>query len=198
MPWIPRAHRTELGELSKNLVNPIINDNVSPALKVRRGAHLIHSILAHHDRATTFLNRHSIALLRVALGVVFIWFGALKLTGATPVTELVLRSVPFIAPPAWLVPALGVFEVAIGLCLLLGAALAVVLPLFVGHMVATFSVLVTQPDIAFIDHDPLMLTVVGEFVVKNLVLLAAGIAVCTWRAVVASPEPAPAPVPEEA
>lgn len=188
MPWMPHAHRSDQGGLSKNVVNPISGSSV-----------LNHSIMARHARVTAFLNRHSIALLRIALGVVFFWFGALKLTGATPVAQLVRDSVPFISPPSWLVPALGVFEVGIGLCLLAGAALPVVLPLFVGHMIATFSVLVMQPDVAFMRGDPLLLSVTGEFVVKNLVLLAAGIAVCTWRpaATLALDPVGPAPAAEQ-
>jgi hypothetical protein len=39
----------------------------------------------------------------------------------------------------------------------------------------------TRHGLAFVHGDPLLLTIVGEFVVKNLVLVAAGIAVCTWR-----------------
>jgi len=38
-------------------------------------------------------------------------------------------------------------------------------------------VLIVQPDIAFQRGNPLLLTVEGEFVVKNLVLLSAGMVV---------------------
>ena len=44
------------------------------------------------------------------------------------------------------------------------------------HLLGTFTVLVTQPDLAFQQGNPLLLTVEGEFVVKNLVLLSAGLA----------------------
>jgi uncharacterized membrane protein YkgB len=147
------------------------------------------AMLVRYADLTAFLHRRSIPVLRVALGAVFIWFGALKLTSATPVADLVRHSVPFIQAPAWIVPALGCFEVAIGLCLMFRRALIVILPLFVAHMTATFSVLVTQPGIAFVHGDPLLLTIVGEFVVKNLVLVAAGIAVCTWRPATDTPAP---------
>jgi putative oxidoreductase len=42
-------------------------------------------------------------------------------------------------------------------------------------MLGTFLVLVVQPDIAFQEANPLLLTTEGEFVIKNLVLLSAGL-----------------------
>jgi len=74
---------------------------------------------------------------------------------------------------------MGVFEVALGLWLMVGRGLWAALPLFVAHMIGTFGVLVMVPDIAFQDGNPLQLTVEGEFVVKNLVMLAAVIVVAT-------------------
>jgi putative oxidoreductase len=116
----------------------------------------------------------SLPLLRVALGVVFIWFGALKLTGSTPVGELVARTLPFL-PAHWFVPALGIFEALLGVALLAGRYLAIVAALMVAHLTGTFLVLVTQPDVAFQNGNPLMLTMTGEFVVKNVVLIIAGL-----------------------
>jgi uncharacterized membrane protein YkgB len=79
--------------------------------------------------------------------------------------------------PAWLVPTLGLAEVVIGLGLIAGRWLRPVLGLFAVQMAGTFLVLVVQPEVAFQRGNPLLLTVEGEFVVKNLVLLAAGMAV---------------------
>ena len=52
-----------------------------------------------------------------------------------------------------------------------------VLALFAAQMAGTFLVLVVQPDVAFTDGNPLLLTVEGEFVIKNLVLLSAGMVI---------------------
>lgn len=134
---------------------------------------------ARYDRAVHLLRRGSLPALRVALGFVFVWFGALKVFGVTPVAQLVLDTVPFIEAPAWIVPAMGVFEVAVGLWLMSGIGLRLLLPVYAAHMLATFGVLVIQPELSFLNGNPLLLTTEGEFVVKNLVLLAAGIAVCS-------------------
>lgn len=125
---------------------------------------------------STFLRRWSIPALRVSLAVVFIWFGLLKIFDVTPVTDLVARTVYWF-DPAWVVPALGVFETVVGIGLLFKIALRAVLGLFAGMMVGTFLVLVLLPEVSFQDGNPLLLTVEGEFVVKNLVLLSAGMVV---------------------
>ena len=123
-----------------------------------------------------FMRRHGIRLLRFALGIVFVWFGALKLTGYSPVVSLIAHAIPWL-PPERSVPLLGVWETAVGLGLLFGVALRVVLFLFWILLASTFSVLVLRPDIAFQGGNPFLLTVEGEFVVKNLVLIAAGLVV---------------------
>lgn len=126
------------------------------------------------------VGRVSIPLLRVSLGLVFIWFGALKLTNATPVGELVANTVPFL-PANVFVPALGLFEVLLGLGLLIGRRLEIVALLMVAHLSGTFLVLVTQPSVAFMHGNPLMLSMTGEFVVKNVVLISAGLVLATLR-----------------
>ena len=124
------------------------------------------------------LRRLSPPLLRVSLGVVFVWFGGLKVAGATPVADLVAATVYWV-DPAWFVPALGVLEVVVGIGLIVGRLLRAVLLLFAAQMLGTFLVLVVQPEVAFMDGNPLFLTVEGEFVVKNLVLLSAGLVVAS-------------------
>jgi len=127
------------------------------------------------------VDRVSVSLLRITIGVVFIWFGALKLTGDTPVARLVADTLPFL-PKGFIVPALGIFEVVLGLALLLGRRLDLVVLLLVAHLAGTFMVLVVTPEAAFANHNPLMLTMVGEFVVKNVVLIAAALVVATKAA----------------
>jgi uncharacterized membrane protein YkgB len=131
-------------------------------------------IEAVDKKILALLERAALPLLRISLAAVFVWFGALKIVGETPVADLVADTVYWL-PAGLVVPLLGVFEVAVGLGLLLGRGLRLVLALFVLQMLGTFLVLVVQPDIAFQDSHPLLLTTEGEFVVKNLVLLSAGL-----------------------
>jgi uncharacterized membrane protein YkgB len=123
-----------------------------------------------------WLRRWSLPVLRVSLGMVFVWFGALKVFGVTPVFDLVAATVYWVDPD-WFVPTLGVAEILIGIGLIGGWLLRWVLLAFVAQMVGTALVFVTLPEVAFQDSNPLRLTVEGEFVIKNLVLLAAGLVV---------------------
>ncbi len=119
---------------------------------------------------------HGIRLLRIALAVTFIWFGALKVAGQSPVADLVASTVYWI-PAGLFVPLLGAWEIVVGLGLLFGVALRAILLLFWIQMGGTFLVLVMHPGVAFQAGNPLLLTTTGEFVIKNLVLISAGIVV---------------------
>jgi hypothetical protein len=79
--------------------------------------------------------------------------------------------------------------VILGLGLLIGRRLAIVALLMVAHLTGTFLVLVTQPDVAFQHGNPLMLTMTGEFVVKNVVLITAGLVLIGRIRGAAAPEP---------
>lgn len=130
------------------------------------------------ERARTALRKYAPSIMRWALGLIFIWFGALKVANLTPVADLVANTLAFVPIPASIVvPALGAFEIVAGLALITGRMLRPVLAAMVAHLTGTFLVLVTQPAVAFQDGNPLLLTTEGEFVVKNLVLIAGALLV---------------------
>jgi uncharacterized membrane protein YkgB len=122
------------------------------------------------------LRRWGTPILRVSLGVVFLWFGLLKVLGVSPVVDLVAATVYWVDPD-WFVPLLGYVEIAVGLGLVADRYLRVVLAVLLLQLLGTFGVLFLLPDVAFQDGNPLKLTVEGEFVVKNVVLLAAAMVV---------------------
>ena len=124
----------------------------------------------------SFLDRVGVPLLRISLGVLFVWFGLLKVFQESPVANLVAETIYWFDPDL-VVPALGVFEVFVGACLVAGRLMRVALPLLVLQMVGTFLVPVLLPEVAFRDGNPLLLTVEGEFVIKNLVLLSAALVI---------------------
>jgi uncharacterized membrane protein YkgB len=124
----------------------------------------------------SFLDRVGVPLLRISLGALFVWFGLLKVFQESPVANLVAETIYWFDPDL-VVPALGVFEVFVGACLVAGRLMRVALPLLVLQMVGTFLVPVLLPEVAFRDGNPLLLTVEGEFVIKNLVLLSAALVI---------------------
>lgn len=137
------------------------------------------SLVDRVDRVVIpFLRRVAVPVLRVSLGVVFVWFGMLKIFEVSPVSQLVAKTVYWVDPDV-IVPLLGVFEITVGVLLLLGRALRLTLLLFLVQMVGTFLTFLVLPDVTFRDGNPLLLTVEGEFVVKNLVLISAALVVGT-------------------
>ncbi|MEV6332928.1 hypothetical protein [Streptomyces sp. NPDC051909] len=129
-------------------------------------------------RLTPRLHRYGLVLLRVGLGGVFVWFGVLKVIGQSPAAELVVAVIPF-DTGTWFVPALGWAEIVLGLWLLSARAQQLLLPVLAGHLLGTFLVLLLTPGLAFDHANPLLLTLIGEFVVKNVVLLAGAVVVTT-------------------
>lgn len=128
------------------------------------------------DLLIPLLRRWSLPLLRLSLAVVFIWFGALKIVGVTPVFDLVASTVYWVDPD-WFVPLLGGVEMLVGLGLAFRVGLRVVLAVLIAQLVGTFLVFLLRPDVAFQGGNPLLLTTEGEFVLKNLVLLGAAMTV---------------------
>jgi putative oxidoreductase len=123
---------------------------------------------------TDTCRRYGPVALRLSLALVFVWFGALKLTGDSPVEGLIGATLPFLSTDVSL-PVLGLVEVVLGLAVAVGRAPRVVLLVLAGHLAGTFLTFVTAPEFMFDDGNPLLLTADGEFVVKNLVLISAAL-----------------------
>jgi putative oxidoreductase len=129
-----------------------------------------------HDYFLGLLHRWSIPLLRLVLGLIFLWFGALKLFGASPVMNILAHTYWFLPVKTFAV-AIGVWEVLIGTGLTFRRALRCTLVLLCLHLAGTFFALLLAPVLFFQDGNVLRLTVEGEFVVKNMVLVAAALVI---------------------
>lgn len=127
-------------------------------------------------RITRWMARHGILLLRIALGVVFIWFGTLKFfPGLSPAEDLVRDTVPFL-PGDVFVPFLAFWEVVIGIGFLTGRALRLTILLLFLQMPGTLSPVVLLPERVFTVF-PFGLTLEGQYIVKNFVLIAAALVI---------------------
>lgn len=115
-------------------------------------------------------------MLRVALGIVFLWFGALKVLGISPVADIVSSTYSFLPQREFLL-FLGIWEVLIGIGLLARIALRVTLALLWLQMAGTLIAPILNPALFFAGSNPFFLTSQGEFVVKNLVLIASSIVI---------------------
>lgn len=131
------------------------------------------------DRAVEVNYRLAPTLLRMALALVFVWFGALKVAGVSPVEDLLAATLPFIDADLS-VPALGIVEIVIGLALAVGRLPRVTLLVLAGHLAGTFLTFVTATELMFVGSNPLELTADGEFVVKNVVFISAALLLIAW------------------
>jgi uncharacterized membrane protein YkgB len=119
---------------------------------------------------------HGITMLRLALGVVFVWFGALKFVpGLSPAEGLVRATVPFL-PGELFLPFLGLWEVTIGVGFLTGRALRLTILLLFLQMPGTLAPVLLLPERVF-THFPFGLTLEGQYIVKNTVLIAAALVI---------------------
>ena len=122
-----------------------------------------------------FLNRVSLPALRISLGIVFIWFGVLKLFGNSPANDLITKTVYWFNPDVF-IPILGIWEATIGICLLFPSFIRLGLFLLALQMPGTFLPLILLPEVCF-QSFPFDLTLEGQYIVKNLVLIGAAMVV---------------------
>ncbi len=113
--------------------------------------------------------------LRLSMGIVFVWFGALKFAGISPANELVTRTVYWFSPNVF-IPILGWWEVIIGLCMIVKPLNRLAIFLLFLQMPGTMLPLFLLPDVCF-TQIPFGLTIEGQYIVKNLVLISAAIAI---------------------
>ena len=131
--------------------------------------------IARLDRKITYLMaRHGVRVLRIALAVVFFWFGLLKVLGTSPAAHLIERTVYWFEPSIF-VPVLGWWEMLIGVLLLFRPLIRAALLLLFLQMPGTVLPLVLLPEVCFTDFPGL--TLEGQYIIKNIVLVGAAIVV---------------------
>ena len=123
----------------------------------------------------SWMDKHGLLMLRISLAVIFIWFGAIKPFRVSPAVDLIQRTVYWFDPDVF-IPILGVWEVLIGVCLLIRPLIRVAILLLFLQMPGTFLPLVLLPNVCF-THVPWAPTLEGQYIIKNLVLISAAIVV---------------------
>jgi uncharacterized membrane protein YkgB len=107
--------------------------------------------------------------------VVFIWFGALKPFGDSPANDVIAKTIYWFDPNIF-IPILGYWEVLIGICLIYTPLIRFGLLLLALQMPGTFLPLILRPEICFVNF-PFELTLEGQYIIKNLVLIGAAMVV---------------------
>ena len=125
---------------------------------------------------TEFMSKWGITFLRYSLGLIYIWFGILKPFGLSPAQELVENTVYWFDNPKTFVPILGWWEVVIGLTMCIKPLIRVSIFLLFIQMPGTFLPLILLPEVCF-SNFPFGLTLEGQYIVKNLIIISAAIVV---------------------
>ena len=130
---------------------------------------------------TTWMARRGILLLRVSLGVIFVWFGVLKFFPATsPAEVLAGDTIEFLTfgllDRRLALVILAAWETLIGLGLITGIAMRTTLALLFIQMPGTVMPLFVFPELTFADP-PFVLTIEGQYIIKNAVLVSAGLVI---------------------
>jgi uncharacterized membrane protein YphA (DoxX/SURF4 family) len=140
-------------------------------------------IAADLDRAdariVAWLAEHSAQILRASLGVVFLWFGALKFfPGLSPAQELATRTIDVLSfglvAPSVSIVAVASWECLIGLGLLAGRFQRLTLLLLFTQMLGTVTPILLFPAEVF-SRVPYAPTLEGQYIIKNLVLISAAL-----------------------
>ena len=127
---------------------------------------------------TSWMAKYSLPALRFGLGLIFVWFGALKFVpGLSPAEELVRNTIYFVDPDIFM-PILALWEVVIGLGFWLGFLTKkferlTILLLFL-QMPGTALPLLLLPEVCWTSF-PFGLTLEGQYIIKNLAIISSAL-----------------------
>ena len=132
-------------------------------------------------RSIEWKAKNGLNILRVSLGLVFIWFGILKFfPGVSPAEIIAGRTIDKLSfgyiKPEISMPLLAVWECIIGLGLITRSWLSLTLLLLYFQMIGTFLPLVFFPHETF-TNSVFVPTLLGQYIIKNLVLLSSGVVI---------------------
>lgn len=133
------------------------------------------------QQITKWMAQNGILLLRISIGIIFIWFGALKFfPGASPAEELAGSSIEILSfglvSAQVGLPILAVWECLIGTGMFFFRFMRVTILLLYVQMLGTFSPIVIMPGIVF-ESFPLVLTIEGQYIIKNVVVIASALVI---------------------
>jgi len=130
---------------------------------------------------TNWMSKYSLMFLRYSLALIFIWFGTLKfIPGMSPTVDIIENATNILffgTVPAWIaVYGLATVECLIGFGLLLNIFMRLTLLGLFTQMIATSTPVFILPETVF-SQIPFGLTMEGHHIIKNLILIGAGLAI---------------------
>ncbi len=131
------------------------------------------------NKITHWMAENGIALLRISIGVIFLWFGFIKnFPGLSPIEDLALRTVRVLTfnlfSDGTMAASLATLECLIGIGLLTGKFLRVTLLLLLFQLIGAVSPVFIFPNEVF-KIIPIVPTLAGQYIIKDIVIISAGI-----------------------
>lgn len=123
--------------------------------------------------------RHSVSLLRLAVGIVYIWFGVLKLFPETSPAEPLIRGAYDFLPADLLnlfIVFIGLFEVVIGVLFTYGRLPRLTTVLMLMQMGGAISPVILSPDLVWVNF-PHVWTLEGQYIFKDIILIGAALVI---------------------
>jgi uncharacterized membrane protein YkgB len=124
-------------------------------------------------KVISFAKRAHPYFARVALFIVYFWFGILKILDTSPANPLVMqlqeKTLPFLTFHQFII-FFSLYEMLIGILFLFSKFDRLTIILFIAHMVTTLMPLVFLPEVAW--QGFMTPTLEGQYMIKNLVLIA--------------------------
>ena len=128
---------------------------------------------AFDRKLSDWMERWGHRIHRLTLALVFLWFGTLKVAGYKSATSLIAHTVNF-STPEKVVPILGWWEIAIGLCLAFSPMLRVALLLLALRLPGTLLALILKVDVCFVEF-PWVPSIEGQYLIKDFLLFGAAL-----------------------
>lgn len=135
-----------------------------------------------------WMAQNGIRLLRYSIGFIFVWFGALKyFPDLSPAQELATSTIDLLT--FGLIPMhislwfLATLEVGIGILLLSGSWIRLTVALLFFQMGGTLMPVVLFPELVF-TVVPYALTIEGQYIIKNVVIISAALVIGSTARVV--------------
>ena len=128
-------------------------------------------------KLNSFIAKHQFLLLRYSIGLLFVWFGMLKFfPGVSPAEKLATDTISILSfgllKPALSIKLLATLEVGLGVLLFLTREYKFTFGLLIFHMACTILPLFVLSEVTFKSF-PLQLTIEGQYIIKNFVIIAA-------------------------
>lgn len=127
-----------------------------------------------------WLRNSFLPLARIAIFIIYFYFGILKLLGqspATPLASALVAKTVGLQHFNLLFNALAVYECLIGILFLIPRATRIVIPMLFIHLLIVCSPLILVPHLAWVK--PYVPTLEGQYIIKNIAIIALAIGVAS-------------------